>query len=77
VTQKNRSILEGTKNLAQVQHQERQLGEERKPNHNFGSIYHVMNITCIHLRAKSPNIYMYRRGEYTKTPLKKYNNIKD
>jgi hypothetical protein len=27
-----------------------------------GSVYHVMNITCIHLRAKDLNIYMYRRG---------------
>jgi hypothetical protein len=23
----------------------------------------VMNNTCIHLRAKDPNIYMYKRGE--------------
>jgi hypothetical protein len=23
----------------------------------------VMNSTCIHLRAKGPNIYIYRRGE--------------
>jgi hypothetical protein len=47
---------------AQVQHQERRLEEERKPNPNFGSVYHVMNSTCIHLRARGPNINMYRRG---------------
>jgi hypothetical protein len=41
-----------------------------------GSIYHGMNSTCIHLRAKDPNIYMYRRGKYIKNPLKKYNNRK-
>jgi hypothetical protein len=45
-----------------VQHQERRLEEERKPNPNFGSVYHVMNSTCIHLRARGPNINMYRRG---------------
>jgi hypothetical protein len=35
-----------------------------------------MNNTCIHLSAKGLNIYMYRRGEYTKNPLEKYNNKK-
>jgi hypothetical protein len=39
-------------------------------------IVSVMNNTCIHLRAKGPNIYMYRRGEYIKNPLEKYNNRK-
>jgi hypothetical protein len=34
----------------------------------FGSVYHVMNSTYIHLRTKDPNIYMYRRGEYIKNP---------
>jgi hypothetical protein len=34
-----------------------------------GSVYYVMNITCIYLRAKDPNIYMYRmRRIYKKTP---------
>jgi hypothetical protein len=28
----------------------------------IGSDYHVMNNTCIHLRARGSNIYMYRRG---------------
>jgi hypothetical protein len=37
----------------------------------------VMNSTCIHLRVRGLNIYMYKRGEYTKNPLKKYNNRKD
>jgi hypothetical protein len=33
-----------------------------------GSIYHVMNNTCINLRTKDPNIYMYRRERiYKKT----------
>jgi hypothetical protein len=41
---------------------------ERKPNPNFGSVYHVMNSTCIHLRVKGPNIYMYRRGRIYKKP---------
>jgi hypothetical protein len=36
----------------------------------IGSVYHVMNSTCIHLRAKGPNIYMSRRGEIYKEPLK-------
>jgi hypothetical protein len=29
------------------------------------------------MRVRSPNIYMYRMGEYTKKPLEKYKNIKD
>jgi hypothetical protein len=37
-------------------------------------VYFVMISTYIYLRAKDPNIYMYRRGEYTKNPLEKYNN---
>jgi nitrogen fixation/metabolism regulation signal transduction histidine kinase len=41
-----------------------------------GSIYHVMNSTCIHLRAKDSNLYMYRRGRIYKEPLEKYNNRK-
>jgi hypothetical protein len=48
----------------------------REKTLNSGSGYHVMNNTCIHLRAKGPNIYMYRRGEYTNNPLEKYNNRK-
>jgi hypothetical protein len=28
----------------------------------------VINSTCIHLRAKSPNIYMYRKGRIYKEP---------
>jgi hypothetical protein len=30
------------------------------------SVYHVMNSTCIHLKDKCPNIYMYRRGRICK-----------
>jgi hypothetical protein len=33
-----------------------------------GSVYHVMNSTCIHLRVKGLNIYMYRRGRIYKEP---------
>jgi hypothetical protein len=33
-----------------------------------GSVYHVRNITCIHLRAKGPNIYIYRRERIYKEP---------
>jgi hypothetical protein len=36
-----------------------------------------MNITCIHLRVKGLNIYMYMMGRIYKEPLKKYNNRKD
>jgi hypothetical protein len=28
------------------------------------------------MRTECPNIHMYRRGKYTKNPLKKYNNRK-
>jgi hypothetical protein len=28
-----------------------------------------MNSTCIHLRVKGPNIYIYRRGRICKGPL--------
>jgi hypothetical protein len=52
----------------QVQHQNRLLGEERKHIPSCGSINHVMNSTCIHLRAKGPNIYMYRRERTYKEP---------
>jgi hypothetical protein len=50
--------------------------EEKILTLNSGSVYHVRNNTCIHSRANDPNIYIYRRGEYTKNPLEKYNNIK-
>jgi hypothetical protein len=30
--------------------------------------YHVMNNTCIHLRVKVLNIYMYKRGRIYKEP---------
>jgi hypothetical protein len=32
----------------------------------YGSAYHIMNSTCIYLRAKGPNIYMYKRGRIYK-----------
>jgi hypothetical protein len=51
-----------------MQHQNRLLGEERKHIPSCGSINHVMNSTCIHLRAKGPNIYMYRRERTYKEP---------
>jgi hypothetical protein len=46
------------------------LREERKNiSLVFGSICHVMNSTCIHLRAKGLNTYMYRRGRiYKESP---------
>jgi hypothetical protein len=47
----------------------RSTGEERKNLTLIcGSRYHVMNSTCIHLRAKGPNIYMYRRRRIYKEP---------
>jgi hypothetical protein len=36
----------------------------------FGSVYHVINITYIHLRANDPNIYMYKRKKIYKEPYK-------
>jgi hypothetical protein len=32
------------------------------------SVYHIMNITCIHLKVEGPNIYMYRRERIYKEP---------
>jgi hypothetical protein len=47
----------------------RSTGEERnKLTLICGSRYHVMNNTCIYLRAKCPNIYMYKRGRIYKEP---------
>jgi hypothetical protein len=43
----------------------------------IGSVYHIRNSTCIYPRVKCLNIYIYRRGEYTKNPVEKYNNRKD
>jgi hypothetical protein len=52
-------------------------GGEKNLTLVFGSVYHVLNDTCIHLRAKGPNIYTcIEGGEYTKTPMEKYNNRK-
>jgi hypothetical protein len=34
----------------------------------IGSVYHVRNNACIHLRAKGQNIYMYRRRRIYKEP---------
>jgi hypothetical protein len=31
-------------------------------------VFSVMNITCIHMRAEGPNIYMYRRREIYREP---------
>jgi hypothetical protein len=39
-------------------------------------IVRVMNNICIHMRARGPNTYMYKREEYTKNSLEKYNNRK-
>jgi hypothetical protein len=33
---------------------------------NSGSVYHIRNITYIHLRVKGSNIYMYKRGRIYK-----------
>jgi hypothetical protein len=43
-------------------------GGEKKPNPNFGSVCYIMNNTCIHLRVKGLNIYMYMRGRIYKEP---------
>jgi hypothetical protein len=55
-------------------------GRERtEPNLTLGidSIYYIRNNTCINLRIKGLNIYMYRRWRILKKSLKKYNNKKD
>jgi hypothetical protein len=50
--------------------------EERTLTLICGSVYHVKNSTCIQLRTKDLNIYMYKRGRIYKEPLEKYNNKK-
>jgi hypothetical protein len=50
---------------------------ERKETLISSSVYHVTNDTCMHLRHKGSNIYMYRRGRIYKEPHEKYNNRKD
>jgi hypothetical protein len=46
---------------------------ERKTNLilKTSSDYHVMNSTCIHLKAKVMNIYMYMRARIYKEPPEK------
>jgi hypothetical protein len=44
--------------------------EKRTITLKIGSIYRFMNITCIHLRVESLNMYMYTGGEYIKNSLK-------
>jgi hypothetical protein len=43
-------------------------GGEKKLTLVCGFVYHVMNSTCIHLRAEGPNIYLYMRGRIYKEP---------
>jgi hypothetical protein len=52
----------------QVQHQERLLGRRENLTLIFGSVYHVINNTCIHMMIERLNIYMYKREKYTKNP---------
>jgi hypothetical protein len=33
-----------------------------------GSIYYVINSTCIHMGIRGPNIYIYMKVKYTKNP---------
>ena len=45
------------------------LGEDEKPNLNCGSVYHVMNSTCIHYEALRPiYIHQYMKGNIHITP---------
>jgi hypothetical protein len=37
-------------------------GGEKNLSLVFGSVYYIMNTTCIHLTPKGLNIYIYRRG---------------
>jgi hypothetical protein len=47
-------VREGEKNLTLV----------------FDSVYHIMDSTCIHMRIKDLNIYMYRRERIYKEPTR-------
>jgi hypothetical protein len=42
----------------------------------FYSNYHIMNNTCIDMRALDLNICIYKKGKYTKNPLDKGINRK-
>jgi hypothetical protein len=67
----------GTKKQDRSRMKCRELWERGKTlTLNSGSVYYVRNNTYIHLRAKSLNIYMYRRERIYKEPLK-YNNKND
>jgi hypothetical protein len=76
VEERNALSEEKSATKVQVQHQERLLGRRENLTLVCGSVYHIMNSTCIHLREKGQNIYMYRMGRIYKEPLKKYNNRK-
>jgi hypothetical protein len=65
-----------TKKLHEVRCARSREREKRTLTLFCGSVYHVRNSTCIHLRTGGPNIYMYMKGKYTKNPLKEYNNRK-
>jgi hypothetical protein len=63
VEQKNHGEEAEEKRLAVGQSaRKKSLGERKRILTLIcGSVYHVMNKTYIHLRAKGPNIYMYKR----------------
>jgi hypothetical protein len=44
------------------------MGGEENLTLVFGSVYHVMNSTCIDMRALGLNIYMYKRGKIYEEP---------
>jgi hypothetical protein len=49
----------------------RNHGEERRTlTLKIGSVYHVSNSTCIYLRIRGLNIYMYMKGKIYKELLK-------
>jgi hypothetical protein len=62
-TNKQRSPTERKMAAAVGKYNSRLQGERKNPN-----VYHVMNITCIDIRAIGTNIYMYMRGEIYKQP---------
>jgi hypothetical protein len=76
VEEKNALSEEKSTTQVQVLHQERLLGRRENLTLVCGFVYHVMNNTCIHLKIKGPNIYMYRRRRIYKKTLEKYNNRK-
>jgi hypothetical protein len=46
-------------------------GKNKTLTLKVGFVYYVRNSNCIHLRTRSPNIYMYMKGKIYKEPPKR------